>query len=181
MDNNDIINRLNALEVEVADLRAREQILDVLTNYARALDWLDRDILEGVFFDDADIDYGFFQGKGAEFKPLLMQVEESTGRRWHFTSQVKIHLIDAKHAEVESYNLTVAAANAEPQQPDPLTHFYGFYLDRFEKRDGRWGIVSRKHLLHAGTSVQEIKIEGDLEALNTIGHASTAHSDYRKL
>jgi hypothetical protein len=57
------------------------EIQDVLVRYARALDWLDDEMLRTAFFDDAEIDYGFFRGSFREFAPILMQhlcLEESS-------------------------------------------------------------------------------------------------------
>src|SRR5262245_36372305 len=99
-ETSEIHERLRCLEREVAEPRTRRDIEDVLLRYSRALDWLDDAMLETVFFDDAEIDYGFFQGTGKEFKPLLMQVERTVGRRWHFMAQIKVEL-DGDFAEVE--------------------------------------------------------------------------------
>src|SRR6187551_1777108 len=125
-ESSDIQQRLGRLEQEVAGLQALREIEDVLTRYSRALDWLDDAMLETVFYDDAEIDYGFFQGNGREFKPLLMQVERSVGRRWHFTAQIKIAL-DGDSAEVESYNLSMAAEPVRSDPPAEFDQFFGFY------------------------------------------------------
>ena len=64
-ESSDIQQRLDRLEQEVAGLRALREIEDVLTRYSRALDWLDDAMLETVFYDDAEIDYGFFRATAA--------------------------------------------------------------------------------------------------------------------
>ena len=179
-ERSDIRQRLDRLEREVGELRDRRAIEDVLTRYSRALDWLDDAMLDGVFYDDADIDYGFFRGDGKAFKPLLMDVERSVGRRWHFTAQIKIAL-DGDVAEVESYNLSMAAPTASAQPPAEFTQFVGYYLDRLERRKGRWGIARRKHLLITASSVRETPLDGAMSALNAIGPTSTRHPDYRRL
>lgn len=173
-----LADRVAALEREVARHRDVAAIHELLHRYARALDWLDDALLETVFFDDAEVDYGFFRGAGREFRPLLMQVERSFGRRWHFTSQVEIALA-GERAEVRSYNLSVTAVPVSPLPPAELSMFYGWYLDRMERREGRWGIAARKHLLLAGTSAREIAPEGSLAVLNQVGAASTTHPDYK--
>ena len=112
-----------------------------------------------------------------EIRPLLMQVERTYGRRWHFTSQVEIHLAGDR-ADVRSYNLSVASVPVSPVPPADLGMFYGWYVDRMEKREGRWGIAARKHLLLAGTSVREIALDGPMAVLNQVGEATPAHPDY---
>ena len=172
--------RIDRLEREVAHHRDVLEIQDVLARYARALDWLDDDMLRTAFFDDAEIDYGFFRGSFREFAPILMQVERDVGRRWHMATQVKIH-IDGDTAEVESYHLSLATPAVESVPPADIAHFYGFYVDRMQRRNGRWGIVRRKHLLISMTSVREVALEGPMGVLNKIGPTSTQHTDFRRL
>jgi hypothetical protein len=179
-ETSDIHERLRALEGEVRELRARREIEDVLARYSRALDWLDDAMLETVFFDDAEIDYGFFQGTGKEFKPLLMQVERTVGRRWHFTAQIKIEL-DGDIAEVESYNVSMAAEPVRSDPPAEFDQFFGYYIDRLARRNGRWGILRRKHLLLTAAKVRETRLEGPFALLNAIGPTSPQHADYRRL
>jgi len=64
VDVNALVQRIERLERELARHRDLIEIQDVLTRYSRALDWLDADMLSTVFFDDAEIDYGFFKGSG---------------------------------------------------------------------------------------------------------------------
>ena len=172
--------RIEKLEREVAHHRDMLEIQDVLTRYSRALDWLDDGMLRTAFFDDAEIDYGFFRGSFREFAPILMQVERDAGRRWHMTTQVKIH-IDGDTAEVESYNLSLSTPAVESVPPADIAHFYGYYVDRMQRRNGRWGIVRRKHLLLGMTSVREVALEGPMSVLNKIGPTSTQHADFRRL
>jgi hypothetical protein len=172
--------RLLQTERDLADLRDLRAIENVLARYSRALDWLDDEVLNPIFFDDAEIDYGFFKGSGKDFKPVLMAVERSMGRRWHFTSQVQI-LLEGSAAEVESYNFSVAATAESPGPASEVMHFYGKYVDRFEKRGGRWGIIRRKHLQIGAATIAETAMQGPLAVLNQIGAATPRHSDYRRL
>jgi hypothetical protein len=179
-ESSDIHQRLQRLEADVASLRGQRDIEDVLTRYSRALDWLDDAMLDTVFYDDAEIDYGFFQGSGREFKPLLMQVERSVGRRWHFTAQVKVE-VDGDFADASSYNLSLAAEPVHADPPADFDQFFGYYVDRLARRAGRWGIIRRKHLLLTSARVRESRLEGPLARLNAIGPATPLHPDYRRL
>ena len=172
-------DRVRALELEISRQRDLRDVEDVLVRYSRALDWLDDKALEQVFWDDAEIDYGFFKGTGKEFRPVLMQVERSVGRRFHFTSQVKIAMT-ADVAEVESYNISLACESLSASDK-PIQQFFGFYLDRIERRGGRWAIARRKHLHLAGSWIPEVATSGPLASLNKIGETSTSHRDFRDL
>ena len=169
--------RLERLEREVVELRAREAIRDLLARYSRALDWLDGTQLDGVFFDDAHIDYGFFTGTGKDFKPVVMQIERSTGRRWHMGAQVTIDL-DGDAADVMSYGIAIGAQTEAGSDGAELPLFMGYYLDRVEKRGGTWAIARRKYVLLAGTSIREVGLDGDMGALHKIGAATPQHPDY---
>lgn len=178
----DLLARIARIERELAETREHAAIEDVLIRYSRALDWLDDAMLDGVFFDDAEIDYGFFKGSGKAFKPILMDVERSIGRRWHFTSQIKIALDGSgAGAEVESYNFSLAIPGADGDGPSDILQFFGIYADRLEKRNGQWGIARRKHLLVTGLSATEISMTGDFGQLNQIGATGVDHPDYRRL
>lgn len=172
--------RLAALESKLAAMQDRQEVEDVLIRYSRALDWLDDAAIEDVFWDDAEIDYGFFKGNGKVFKPYLMALEHQVGRRWHFTSQVKVK-IDGDFADVESYNFTVAAETVQSAHNAELMHFYGLYIDRMERRNGRWGIIRRRHLHVGGAIVPESPLAGEFAELNQIGLTSPEHPEFRRL
>lgn len=179
-DMGEVLARLERLERDLTEMRDRAAVEDVLVRYSRALDWLDDDMLDGVFFDDAEIDYGFFKGTGKTFKPILMEVERSLGRRWHFTSQIKVEL-NGDSAEVECYNLSLGIPALEDNPPSDILQFFGMYSDRLEKRNGHWGIARRKHLLVTGLSAKEIPMTGDFGQLNKLGGTGADHADYRRL
>lgn len=176
----DLLARLERLETEVAYQRDVLDIHDVLARYSRACDWLDEAMLDTVFYDDAEIDYGFFKGSGKDFKPVLMQVERSVGRRWHLTAQVKIDL-SGDTAEVEGYNYAVATKPVSPEPPADITQFFGYYVDRMVKRSGQWGIIRRRHLLVTGLMDREVPLDGVFADLNKIGPTSPGHEEYRRL
>lgn len=169
--------RVEELERELARRRDLDAIHAVLERYSRAVDWLDADLLASVFFDDAEIDYGFFRGSGREFRPLLMDLERSIERRWHSAPNVAIEL-HGDVANVASYQFSVSNMPGAARPQVELLHAYGFYLDRMEKRDGRWGIARRKHVAVAGSLIPGVGNDGLFAALNALVDASPAHPDY---
>ena len=176
--NESTLKRIVSLEQQVAKAADKQAIHDVLNRYARALDWLDSDRLDRVFFDDAEIDYGFFKGTGAEFKPLVMQIEKDIGRRWHHTSQISIDL-DGDQADVESYGVSYTSMDERAVQGTQLGQYMGFYQDRFEKRDGKWGITYRKYVMFSTVMLEESILDGDLSVFNKIGEANMESPNFR--
>lgn len=169
--------RIEQLERELARRRDLDEIQDVLTRYARACDWLDDELLATVFWDDAAIDYGFFKGTGAEFRPLLMNVERSANKRWHVAAQLAVDL-QGDVAHVASYQFSVSTVPGAPQPQNELMHAYGYYLDRMERRGGRWGIAQRKHVAVGGTLIPDVGSGGMFAVLNHLAGASPSHPDY---
>lgn len=170
---------VQSLENRLARLEAIEMIREQLERYGHALDWLDADLLDRVFFDDADIDYGMFRLNGRDAKDRLMEIEREFPRRWHFTASPTIAFLDAFTAETTSYQIAVSSQDAEPGSG--LTQYFGWYLDRFENRNGHWGIAARKHVLLGFGDAIEQQLPELLTALNRLTHATPAHPDYRKL
>ena len=66
---------------EIRELLDKQACQEVLTRYARALDWVDEEALKTFFFADAEIDYGFFKGSGEEFIPVVIELERGFLRR----------------------------------------------------------------------------------------------------
>ncbi len=62
-----------------------------------------------------------------------------------------------------------------------MLQFFGYYVDRFAKRNGRWAIIRRRHLLLCGSQFDEIPMEGDFALHNEIGEATPLHPEYQSL
>ena len=110
----------------------------------RVLDWLDEEGLATVFWPDAVIDYGFFQGSGEEFVPYVMKIERASLRRWHFCANTIIH-VDRNLATSETYGIAQSTSSRDDVLTDSI--YGGRYLDQFEKREGTWRILKREYIL----------------------------------
>ena len=80
------------LQEQLQDLLDRKACEDVLMRYGRTLDWLDQTGQEACFWPDAKIDYGFFQGSGKDWVPLVMDVEAGASRRWHVSTGATVQV-----------------------------------------------------------------------------------------
>ena len=163
---------------QLQELLAKQACLEVIARYCRALDWLDEDALRTVFTPDADIDYGFFKGRGDDFIKAVMEIEHTLLRRWHNCSNTIIQ-VNRNMAEAETYGF---AANVYERDSQKMTDLFGGrYLDRFEQRDGNWRIVKRTYVLDWQQSFPLDAASASVPGLNWLDEASPGHPLYRKL
>jgi hypothetical protein len=127
------------LEHTVRQLRDRQEILDCLMRYSRGVDRLDRELLLSVYHPDAVDDHGMFVGNPEEFADWVVGMHGGT----HLSHQHSLfnHTcdLDGDIAHTETYYMFCGMNRAGP----PLSMSGGRYLDRFERRDGRWAIAAR--------------------------------------
>jgi hypothetical protein len=169
------------VSVETIELRIlldKQACNETLTRYCRALDWLDEDALRIVFTPGADIDYGFFKGRGDEFIPVVMEVERRFLRRWHLIANAIIQ-VHGDVAEGESYGLAAAVAEREGRMITDV--FGGRYLDRFVRRAGQWQIAKRVYSLDWQRSFETDSAAEALPGLVWSNGFSPEHPLYRKL
>ncbi len=122
------------------ELADRLAIQDVLHLHCRGLDRLDKEAIQCAYWPDAEVDYGSYKGSAHIFAELVVgalgQTYELTR---HSISNILIHVTGhVAHSEssVHAGHLLLGA------QEELL--FYGRYLDRLEKRAGRWKILHRQ-------------------------------------
>jgi hypothetical protein len=123
----------------VRELRDRQDIHDCVVTYARGVDRLDRELLLSVYHEDAIDDHGVFVGTAVEFADWAIAMHTST----HLMHQHCIfnHTcdLDGDVAHTETYYMFIGMN----RQGTPLSMSGGRYLDRFERRVGRWAIAAR--------------------------------------
>lgn len=127
------------LETMVRTLWDRQQIHDCLMNYSRAVDRLDRELLLSVYHDDAVDDHGVFVGSPVEFADCVIDMHSRTHlshQHCQFNSTIEL---DGDTAHAETYYMFVGLNRVGA----PLAMSGGRYIDRLEKRGGRWAIASR--------------------------------------
>jgi ketosteroid isomerase-like protein len=127
------------LERAVVALQDRQAIHDCLMAYSRGVDRLDRELLLSVYHPDAVDDHGVFVGSPEAFADWVVAMHTATHlSHQHCIFNTSVDL-DGDVAHVESYYLFVGLNRAGT----PLAMSGGRYLDRFEKRAGRWAIAAR--------------------------------------
>jgi hypothetical protein len=125
-------------EQMLRELHDRQEILDCIHRYCRGVDRFDRDMLLSVYHPDAIDDHGAFVGGREAFADWAFAYHKEHQLSHHhmvFNHSVEL---DGDSAHSETYWLFFGENRAKPN-----TLAIGRYLDRFEKRDGRWAIAAR--------------------------------------
>lgn len=134
------------------ELLDKQAIRDVLSRYCRGLDRMDKEMARAVWHDRGTAFYdGMFEGTGHGFIDWVWEAHAGMERHSHQITNVMIE-VAGDQATSESY-VTVALwtlPDAEGRQNELIGR--GRYLDRWERRDGRWAIEHRIHLLDMSSS-----------------------------
>lgn len=130
-------------DTKIRELIDKQEIHEILIRYCRGADRGDPDLIAAAYHDGAIEDHGgTFKGPASEYVDMLRRVFPKAPRMTHATTNVLIEL-DGDRARVESYILTFSRLEGEDGGSfDSLTT--SRVVDRFERRDGRWGIAHRR-------------------------------------
>jgi len=122
---------------EVAD---RVAILDILYLHSRGLDRLDPGVLKHCYWPEAEVDYGAYKGPAHAFADLVVQVLPA---QYELTRHgLGNTLVEFEGDSARSETCVSAGHLLKGAEQD--LHFYGRYIDQFERRDGRWKILFRQ-------------------------------------
>ena len=128
-----------ALAKMVQELWDRQAIHDCIARYCRGVDRFDRELILSAFHADALDEHGKFVGNPEEFVDWALGQHGAA----HLSHQ---HLIlnhrcdlDGTTAHTETYFMFVSMNKSGK----PVTMGGGRYVDRLERREGRWAIAAR--------------------------------------
>jgi hypothetical protein len=123
-------------------LIARAEIHDATLRYCRGIDRFQPALVRSSHHSDGYDDYGVFRGTIDEFIEFIFPLlERSYVRTSHILHNQLIEFASNDVALVETYMTTVQVRSTDAGEQQVTA--YGRYLDRFEFRDGRWGIAHR--------------------------------------
>lgn len=171
---------MEAMARRLAELDAIQAIRDQQLRYGRALDWDDESLLAEVFWPDADVDYGFFVGRGDEFVKVLVDISRSSGcRPWHAISGQTVSLTGPDSANAECYFL---GGSTQPNVTGDMEAQFigGRYLDVFERRGGEWRVARRVLICdfrYTDTAPADT-VSGFVAGLNDRGRLNPQHPLY---
>lgn len=137
----DIGARLDRLESEVALLKDREAIRDVIYKYCRAVDRADTELLKSCYWPDGFDDHGFYGGNAMEFAEHVTPLLSKTIATTHAISNP---IIDVQ-GDVASAESQVDVLHRVMTEDGKMVNEWCQcrYLDSFEKREGQWRIKVR--------------------------------------
>ena len=158
----------------------RAEILDCLTRYARGMDRLDRELARSAYHEGAIDDHVGFVGEVDDFLDWAFAYHGGQVRHQHYVTNHYVEL-DGDEAHAETYYMFIGT---ERDPTAPLTVFGGRYVDRFERREGKWGIAVRLCLVEWATdpkSLLPVDASDFLAATGTVARSSTDSSYERPL
>lgn len=142
---------LEELTKTVTEIKDRMEIRDLMSRYGRAVDRLDHELLLSVYHQDAVDDHGCYVGNPEQFAECAMSMHAETNTSTHHIVTNHVCDLDGDTAHSETYWMYVGMN----RKGDPYTMGGGRYVDRLEKRNGKWGIVARKCLMDWTTGSRE--------------------------
>ena len=169
------------MDPQLQELLDKKSCEEVIMRYGRTLDWLDTAGQDSCFWPDADIDFGFFKGNGADWVKTVMIHEQEAVRRWHMCTSLIVQVKGDK-AVGECYGIAVGTSeDAQGNLNDSM--YGGRYLDELEKRDGEWRISKRTYILDWSHSFPNsiASMTPDDFALNVLNISEAGHPMYRRL
>jgi len=127
---------------EIRALADRHAVTDLIYLYCRAVDRLDHKLGYSIWHDDGTADYGakVYKGSGRGLVDFVIGEHAKTLGHSHQVTNVILEL-DGDRAASESYHIAALRVRRDEQLHEITVH--GRYLDRWSKRDGRWGIDHR--------------------------------------
>lgn len=126
------------------DLRAlcdERDVRRIVLDYFRGIDRRDRALVASCYHEGASEVHGSFDGPAEEFVEWAWRLVPRYEWTAHYVAQQFVDL-RGDRAHVETYG--TAVHEGEPHSDPSRNLTIGFrFLDRFERRAGRWGIVRR--------------------------------------
>ncbi len=131
---------LTALQRDVRYLMDRTSILDCISQHARGCDRHDVDLITAAYQTDGVDEHGKTVNPGPEYALWANRSHAATSRL--HTHNITTHTceIDGDIAHAESY-VIVILIGLDGRTAQLIS---GRYIDRLERRDGRWQIAVRR-------------------------------------
>ncbi|MGV0785551.1 nuclear transport factor 2 family protein [Mycolicibacterium sp. XJ2] len=147
----------------------RADIFDCMHRYARGMDRRDRELVRSAYHDGAVDEHIGFVGPVDDFIEWAFAYHETQPRYQHYLLN---HTADitGDQAHAETYYLFVGTDRAPANH---LTVNGGRYIDRLERRDGRWAIAARVCVVEwhtEGTTLITDETMGFLADILTVAH-----------
>jgi hypothetical protein len=130
------------VDKKLAALLDKQDIMEALARFSRAMDRLDRELYLSAFHADAEMAAGPFVGLASECADWAFPMHEEGQILTHHALLNTTIDLDGDTAHTETYYLFVAR-----NKDESLVHAGGRYVDRFERRGGEWKIALRTNAI----------------------------------
>lgn len=131
---------IEQLQATVEAQQSRQEIHDCVLRYCRGVDRLDYDMMVSAYHPDGIEEHGKFIGSAAEFVTFVIKQQTDVYlTAQHYVMNHRCEL-DGDVAHAETYFMYVAM-NKHGERI--LQMGGGRYVDRFERRNGKWAIAYR--------------------------------------
>jgi hypothetical protein len=123
----------------VVRLEDRAEIRACMMRYARGMDRRDRELLRSAYHDGAVDDHVGFVGEVDDFIDWAFAYHATQTRYQHYLLNHTAEIVgDEAHAET-----CYLFVGTDREPANHMTLSGGRYVDRLERRDGRWAIADR--------------------------------------
>lgn len=131
------------LEARLRHLEDRARIRELLARYVRGADERDAGAMLSLYHPGATDDHGTFRGLATDY---VAHAQRSLTSHYRATQHVLGASDIALKGDVAHVRTHVIAVHRRPSAggPDIVQVVGGTYVDDFERRDGRWGVVRRE-------------------------------------
>lgn len=133
------MNQLSDMAV-LENVEAKQALHALNSRFCRALDRMDRDLMNSLWTDDAEVDIGAHQGDARSFSEAVTADDGRLERSFSSISNEYFD-IDGDQAKGELYVINISTVVLGGEKEDRLIG--GRYLDRYQKVNGDWKIASR--------------------------------------
>ena len=118
----------------------RQDILDVLHQYAHACDRSDEPRIADVYHPEARDNHGQYDGPGREFAKIVCDGNAERDTMSHLMGQSQIKIFGDEAGAETYFNATLSRIEDGERYIDMMG---GRYIDKLERRDGQWRIADR--------------------------------------
>ena len=165
------------------------EISDVIYKYCRAIDRMDRELLESVFHEDSTHHHGEYEGSSSKFCDFAFDILSEMEFTQHHVGNILIDL-DGDKAWSESY-WTAYHRMAKGKESDmgflaehdvsidEDVFVGGRYIDYFEKRKNVWKIAKRQGV-HDWVRFEPANEKGQLQAAGPTPSRSRKDPAYQR-
>jgi hypothetical protein len=155
------------------EAKDRQEIHDCLLRYTRGVDRHDEELMKSAYHSDAVDEHGVATGGPDEFCTWAIGYHAETQHQHHHIITNTTLDLDGDVAHGETYYMFWG-----DNRIGPPTLAFGRYIDRFEKRHGRWGIARRVCLNEQAASLGEIEFPPEfVAAMNATGPSERSRGD----